>query len=651
MAGLSGNDIYLVDNRRDEVIEASSQGIDEVRASVSWVLDTYVENLRLTGGADRDGTGNQFANRLEGNSGKNRLEGLDGNDFLDGGAKADVMLGGDGADQYVVDTVKDSVIERRGEGSDTVAASVSYTLPEHVEHLRLTGTDKLNGTGNRHTNRIDGNDANNVLDGGVSGSDSLVGGLGNDRYILQNSAGRVFEGVDAGFDTVEAAFSHTLADNVEVLILTGDLNTTGTGNDLPNRITGNGGSNRLDGKAGGDRMIGLAGDDRYVVDDDNDRVIEAAGEGQDRVETAFDYTLPDNVEDLTLTGSGSATGTGNTLNNVLAGNIANNLLDGKAGNDLLQGGSGDDTLNAGGGNDRLEGGVGADVMRGGAGNDVAFVDDVGDRVIESANGGDDKVFASVSYILGDNIEDLMLTGTSAIDAAGNAMGNRLEGNSAANVLDGKGGADVMIGQGGSDIYIVNNVRDVVIELLGQGTDEVRSSVSWTLDEDIEHLSLTGSNGNSATGNRLSNILNGNSGANEINGEAGNDTIDGAAGADTLTGGRGADVTTGGLGADHFRFVTALDSTTATGVDRITDFSLAQGDKIDLSAIDGNIERDGDQDLRFKGVAEFDKAGQIQVEFGTSITVVSVNLDSDFSDAEMSFVLDGSVDLRLNDFIL
>ncbi len=113
-----------------------------------------VENLTLTGTANLNGTGNNLNNILTGNSGNNILTGLAGNDSLDGKAGTDTMIGGLGNDTYTVDNTGDIVTENLNEGTDTVQASISYTLSDNVENLTLTGTANLNGTGNNLNNII-----------------------------------------------------------------------------------------------------------------------------------------------------------------------------------------------------------------------------------------------------------------------------------------------------------------------------------------------------------------------------------------------------------------------------------------------------------------------------------------------------------------
>ncbi|MCB1378823.1 MAG: M10 family metallopeptidase C-terminal domain-containing protein, partial [Alphaproteobacteria bacterium] len=284
--------------------------------------------------------------------------------------------------------------------------------------------------------------------------------------------------------------------------------------------------------------------------------------------------------------------------------------------------------------------------------DTYFVDNAGDRVVESSGGGHDLVWSSVSYILGSQIEDLSLNGFSAIDGAGNALDNRLTGNDYANVLDGKAGADTMIGQGGNDIYLVDNAGDSVIELAGQGFDEVRSTVSFRLDEEIEALKLMGSAKIDGVGNRLANTLTGNAAGNLLDGRSGNDTLSGEAGNDVLIGGLGLDRMTGGTGSDRFVFQAAADTGTFSWTaDVISDFSRAQKDKINLSALDGNTDLAGKQGLSFIGSGAFSGAGQVRTDTGSGSSWIYVNLDEDLTDYEMLINLTGEMTLKTGDFLL
>ena len=339
----------------------------------------------------------------------------------------------------------------------------------------------------------------------------MIGGAGNDTYIVDNTGDVVSEvsGAESGTDLIKASVTYTLSTNVENLELTGTDNLNGTGNELANNITGNSGNNRLDGGEGADSMSSGAGNDTYVVDNIGDVVTEVAGDGNDNVEASIDHTLSTHVENLTLTGGAALNGTGNELANTLTGNSGNNTMEGK---------------------------VGDDNMIGGGGDDIYVVDNAGDKVTEVVNQGADTVQSSIAYILGDHLENLTLTGTAAINGAGNDLANTINGNSANNRLDGGGGADNMAGGAGDDTYVVDNTLDVVTEAGSAGNDTIEASVTYTLSANVEKLTLTGVASIDGYGNSLANVLQGNAAANVLDGSAGNDTLIGGNGKDTLDGG-------------------------------------------------------------------------------------------------------------------
>ncbi|WP_140637343.1 carbohydrate-binding domain-containing protein [Methylibium rhizosphaerae] len=109
------------------------------------------------------------------------LSGTMGRDLLSGGSAADVLIGRQGDDHYVIDGTADRVVELEGEGSDSVSASVDYTLTGHVENLTLTAQALL-GTGNAQDNGIFGNALGNTLDG-AAGADRLSGNEGTDHLL------------------------------------------------------------------------------------------------------------------------------------------------------------------------------------------------------------------------------------------------------------------------------------------------------------------------------------------------------------------------------------------------------------------------------------------------------------------------------------
>jgi Ca2+-binding RTX toxin-like protein len=423
-------------------------------------------------------------------------------------------FGGSGDDIYYVTDGDDVILEADGNGDDAIYAGVSYTLPDAIEILLLLeGAGAIDGTGNDAANTITGNSAANRLDGGT-GADSLYGGAGDDVYVVDSSGDSVVEQAGEGIDTVVSAIRYALGAELENLTLAANAGSIdGTGNELDNTITGNAAGNVLDGGAGADTMAGKAGNDSYLVDDADDRVVELAGEGTDTVHTTVTYTLAAEVENLVLAaGAGAIDGTGNDRDNVITGNASANVIGGGAGNDTMIGGAG------------------ADTMVGGAGNDGYFVDNAGDRVIEAAGEGIDTVHAAISYVLGAEVENLVLL-ANAIAGTGNDLDNLVTGNASDNIMDGALGADVMAGSAGSDTYYVENAGDIVIENANEGVDTVRAAVSYALSANVENLILA-AGAMVATGNDLDNTITGNASGN---------TINGAAGADTMIGGSGNDL--------------------------------------------------------------------------------------------------------------
>lgn len=813
LLGQEGDDIYVIDDMNDKLIERSNEGIDTVRSSISYTLMENFENLELQGEEDLIGTGNASDNILTGNSGNNTLYGLDGNDTfygqegndlieggqgndtiyevagyntlkggegddvisgglntdiiygdegndtllglegddelyggdgndtiyggigydtLEGGAGADTLYGNTEDDTYIVDEF-DTVIEEADEGDDTVIADFSYTLTDNVENLELSGDQNITGTGNALDNIISGNEGDNTLYGldgndilmGNAGADTMIGGLGDDTYYVEDETDLVTELIDEGNDTIVTSFDYTLGENVENLTFYGEDNITGTGNALDNIITGNTGDNilngldgndTLDGGLGLDTLYGGLGDDTYVIDEIDDVIVENEAEGTDKVLASIDYTLGSNLENLELSGYEEINATGNSADNIITGNISNNILEGKEGNDTLIGNDGNDTylynlgdgndiiinndnspfntdtiqfgegivqsdityslvdndlvlnivptgesitvkdyfisdfakvdtllfadssevllfdlypnpvisgdvtdntleaslelqgynlygyegndtLTGHAGNDLLDGGTGIDTMTGGEGYDTYIVDNVDDVVIEDPYGGYDTVKTSVNFTIPENIEYVEITGTDNVNITGNADSNMIQGNAGDNIihagdgfdfilggegndtlygendsdlLDGGAGVDTLYGGTGDDYYIIDNELDVIVENVDEGIDEVTSTVTYTIAENVENIVLTGSDNIHATGNNIDNEITGNEGDNILQGLDGNDLLIGSGGNDFIHGGTGDD------------YLVGTDSTTYF-------YSLGDGyDVISHTKTEGNI---------------------------------------------------------------
>ncbi|WP_017720648.1 calcium-binding protein [Kamptonema formosum] len=624
--GGAGDDLYIISAdgsdpysyysySNDTVTEQLDSGADTIESSVNFSLPANVETLLFTGSDPIGGSGNELDNNLTGNTGDNWLSGgagndtlygNAGNDYLDGGEDNDSLIGGEGNDSlygnggsdslsggagddyYSVDTTLDTVTEDAGAGTDTVYSEVSYTLGANLENLELGWSGAYSGTGNALDNTIRGNNTDNILEG-LEGSDTLIGRGGNDS--LDGGAGDDYLSKN-DFDYYYYS--------------------------VPGNVTLNGG-------AGNDTLTGGEGDDLYIVDSAGDSVVEmddagsgatpasdiilppqpAGGGGIDTVESSVSWTLGDNLEHLTLTGTDNTSGTGNSLDNAITGS---------AGNNSLMGGAGSDTLDGGAGSDTLDGGAGSDTLTGGAGDDLYIINPNGggpsysysyDQISEQYNSGTDTVQSSTSiWSLAANVENLILVGGGPISGTGNELDNTIIGNATDNylnggagndtidggagndnlsgssgndsliggegndTLDGYGGNHTLIGGAGDDVYNPSGTLDQLIEDAGAGTDTVYSNGSWTLGANLENLVLW--DGVRGTGNALNNSITGNANSNTLSGLEGNDTLDG--------GDNGTDTLTGGAGSDSFRLK-------SYGADVIADFSAAEADKILLSKWD------------------------------------------------------------------
>ena len=190
-------------------------------------------------------------------------------------------------------------------------------------------------------------------------------------------------------------------------------------------------------------------------------------------------------------------------------------------------------------------------------------------------------------------------------------------------LDGGPGADLLIGDTGNDVFVVDDPLDIVSELAAGGTDTVITSLaSYTLPDQVELLTFSGSGPSLGEGNALAN------------------QITGGSGADTLIGGLGADTITGAGGADVFVVRSVAESVAGAGRDVITDFAVGT-DRIDLRAIDANPLIAGDQAFAFVGTAVFTAVGQVNISFGAGFTLLQANLDANFTTAELQIQLQGT----------
>ncbi|HYD37092.1 MAG TPA: M10 family metallopeptidase C-terminal domain-containing protein [Allosphingosinicella sp.] len=633
--------------------------------NIAIAYNTIIENAK--GGSARDYlSGNNVANILEGNGGDDVLSGLGGNDTLNG-----------------------------GDGSDTVSytsatAGVTVSLADPNPHVTVEGSDTFisieNLTGSDFNDSLTGDGNANVLEGG-NGADALDGGAGIDTASYAGS----FFGVTADLMEIDPASldDYTSIENLlgsnfnDVLMGDGGVNvvTGGAGNDV---LLGGLGNDTLDGGAGLDTVsykratagvnvsllaanphVTVEGSDTFVgienltgsdFDDvltgnagnnilegglGNDTLDGGAGTGDQAsyagASTGVVVSLLDPNPHVTAAGSDVFIGieglVGSAFADVLTGNAAANPISGGSGDDIVNGGAGNDALNGDAGNDTLNGEANNDTLNGGDGNDLL-------------NGG--------------------------LDA------DTLNGGNGNDALDGGDGNDTLAGNAGDDTLIGGAGLDIVTYAAATGDVTVDLSLLTAQDtggNGIDTLSgfesLIGSNFNDElTGDAGNNGINGGAGVDEINGGDGNDTLFGGAGNDTvngdaqddllfgdagndkLNGGDGIDVLNGGTGGDQLTGGAGNDVFAIANigaVDLILDFASG-ADKIDLSAIDADVNTAGNQAFTFIGGSAFGNvAGQLRsfTEDGQNYVEGDVN-----GDGVADFIVGvGSATVVVTDFLL
>lgn len=434
LSGGNGNDTYVVGHAAVVILDPysadtsyhgssyySTGGTDIIRTSyldaagVYSLRDFYgIENLTYTG---------SLAARLQGNNLANIITGNALNDTIEGGQGADNLRG-------------------------------------------MAGNDLISGGA-----------GNDTLDGGANGTggDTMAGGSGDDLYIVNAAADQTLEGVNRGFDTIQSTGTVKSLNlgkyvNFEGLRYTGTTAATLTGNASSNAVTstsstadklyGLAGNDTLGGGSGADSMYGSVGDDTYLVDT-TDKVYENANEGIDTLSgtiksiatTVSGANFATTIENLTYTGTGIATLTGNNLNNYIIGGSGNNIINALNGNDTIDGAAGNDSIVSGNGNDYLIGAAGTDTLVGGAGDDRYVINDAVDRVTEgldSVGGANDWIYSGIDIKLSNtkytNVNNLLLTNNSWV-GEGSAGNNIIIGNDNENHLSGMGGNDILIGSG------------------------------------------------------------------------------------------------------------------------------------------------------------------------------------------------------------
>jgi Ca2+-binding RTX toxin-like protein len=638
-------------------------------------------------------TGSDFNDLLRGNSLGNRLDGGLGNDTLDGGGGADTLVGGNGNDTFIVDNAGDVVQETTAGGTggnDLVQSSLaSTTLGANIEQLRLTSAGAADGYGNTLDNIIYAGAGNNVINGSA-GFDTISYRYATAGVAISLATTSAQATGGSGTDTLlnfENATGSAYADAL-------------TGNGIANVLDGGMGNDTLRGGVGIDTLIGGDGNDTYQLDSLEDVLVETATGGTaDRVEVTFNYTLTDaNLEEARALGYSAITLTGNAADNVLVASWGACTLDGAGGSDTasfeyqgligagtraylalgyaevgayagysgsathailvnienLRGSLVSDTLvgdaNANrleglDGYDVLDGGAGVDTMIGGEGGDTYYVRDAGDTVIETGS-LDPTDVDRVLLWLGDYT---LTAGVESVDVQVNTQ-MHLAGNGADNYFYLGTGATTLDGGAGTDTLDLGRAPSAVVVDMVDGT-VLRSGIQVVGFTGIESISGTG----------YADHMVGDAGDNRLWGAGGADTLEGGAGNDQLYGGQG-DLLVGGAGADRIDVtggsyynlsdrIVYLDvaESTAEAMDSITGF-YGTVDRIDLSAIDANVQLAGDQAFTFIGTNAFseDATGQLRYDLGTYRIMASTDADLD---AELVIEMVGITSMAASNFVL
>ncbi|MGV1831214.1 beta strand repeat-containing protein [Agrobacterium vitis] len=490
LSGGGGNDTYVVSQiaTTTVLVEEASAGTDTVETTLtSYTLKANFENLTHTDSTNFLGYGNSADNVIVSQGGVDKLYGYAGNDTIRGGSGGDTIDGGDGSDTASY--------------SDSTAAVTINLLTKTISGGYATGdvfTSIENVEGSAYADTLTGDTGANVLSGGAgddmlvggAGADTLNGGAGQDKITYEASSAAVKVDLSTGTATGGDAQGDKLS-SIE-RVIGSSFNDTLIGSSVAEMLTGGAGDDILIGGGGNDVLNGGEGAD----------VLDGGAGNYDTLN--YSAATSAVVLDLT-TGTGSGYAAGDTFTGIEAftGSIYGDTYTGSTYAAEYNVGAGNDTVLAGSGAEKINGGAGTDTASyalSTAGVSVNLVTNVG-----SGGYAEGDQYSSIEVVVGSDYND---TFTSSTDKT-------------------------LVGGLGDDTYDIGSSASAITENADAGTDLVKtSSASYTLGDNLENLTYTGTANFTGSGNSADNVL---------TGGAGDDVLDGSTGNDALYGGEGSDV--------------------------------------------------------------------------------------------------------------
>ena len=481
------------------------------------------------------------------------------------------------------------------------------------------------------TNSYSGEDGDDSLVGGLE--DDALGGGNNDDFV---AGGGGNDNLDGGTGK-NALYGGSGDDGLYDLGAQSTLDG-GTGDD---DITAYGGASSINGGAGDDVIrafgdnglfltvvAGGAGDDEITVRDGRFQI--EAGAGDDTIFYSFQSLRA---------GSSTYDMRGGAGDDIFHGGFSSESFE-LTDDDMatILGEAGDDFLYASLGQDSFDGGAGEDGVSYEYFKNIVLVDLVTGDTAGAAKG---DILENVENVIGTAFNDTLL---------GDGPVNYLVGGDGDDLISGGAGGDRLVGGAGVDTL------DYADSDLGVTIDLSRNR-AFSGDAQGDRISsfenVSGSGfGDTLTGAKNANRLAGRDGDDALSGRENDDTLDGGAGDDRLTGGLGADELTGGAGADKFIYASLSESTVKSrGRDTITGFRRADGDVINLAAIDADAGADGDQAFAFIGAERFHGvAGELRYTRAGSNLVVSGDVDGD-TKPDFAIALVAVLSMQAEDFVL